>query len=223
MLDAREMGAPMRTEVYGLFAACIPQAGRDRFAKLPLRKRQGLVPDFMCDMQWAGKGPCVDQLLELKTLHHTANTYPPNAGRRCAAVERRAVQVPNEDARKAQNMDRQYCGTGSEQAGPVEAKLRSFGDIRALVFSTWGEASPDVHALLRALVDVGMHRHFRSMRVKDANEARGPLMWLLRRRWGMCTVRESARLLLARLELVGRGAEQAVGYRLPPGLWRMSG
>ena len=45
--DAEEMGIRIRTEVYGLFAACMPQQGGTRAAALPARKRQGLVPDFM--------------------------------------------------------------------------------------------------------------------------------------------------------------------------------
>ena len=49
---AREMGARLEPEVYGLFAPCIPQAGRNRLDSLPMRKRLGLVPDFVSHLQW---------------------------------------------------------------------------------------------------------------------------------------------------------------------------
>ena len=43
----------------------------------------------------------------------------------------------------------------------------------------------------------------------DQDSAVGCLAWLLRRRWGMCALRESARLKLERLAFVGRGADAA--------------
>ena len=95
----------------------------------------------------------------------------------------------------------------------MEAKLRSYGDLFTLVFGAWGEASADVHALVSALADVGMHRHYKSMRMKGPLEARSVLVWMLRRRWGMTALRENAHLLLARLEYVGRGAMAAAARR----------
>ena len=67
--DAREMGVPVQPDVYGLFAASIPQEGRRRFEELPKRKRQGLVPDMLCTLSWDGVGPARRLLFELKTLH----------------------------------------------------------------------------------------------------------------------------------------------------------
>ena len=51
------------------------------------------------------------------------------------------------------------------------------------------------------------------MRTDSPAAAKGALAWLLRRRWGMCALRENARLLLARLTYVGRGAAAAVQRR----------
>ena len=51
------------------------------------------------------------------------------------------------------------------------------------------------------------------MRSEDPSAARGALAWLLRRRWGMCALRENARLFLARLTYVGRGATAAIHRR----------
>jgi len=71
--DAREMAVRLRTEVYGLFAACLPQHSRS-LGGMPPRKRQGLVPDFMFTV--ALDGPERELLFELKTLHVGTSTYP---------------------------------------------------------------------------------------------------------------------------------------------------
>ena len=73
----------------------------------------------------------------------------------CNAVDRRARAVPAEYATKARSVDQRFCGTFPEQQGPVELRLRSYGDVKALVFGTWGEASTDVHSLLTACADSG--------------------------------------------------------------------
>ena len=105
--DAKDAGVPVRPEVYGLFAACIPQHSRRLFDKLPVRKRQGLVPDLELTLQWDGAGPERPLLFEFKTLHHAASTYP-HADGRCKAVNRRARALPAEYCRKARAVDRNY-------------------------------------------------------------------------------------------------------------------
>jgi hypothetical protein len=69
--DMREMQIRATTEVYGLFAALIPQAGRALLDSQPKRKRQGLVPDFLV---YAPEGPNRTCLMELKTLHFGTST-----------------------------------------------------------------------------------------------------------------------------------------------------
>ena len=114
--DMREMQARATTEVFGLFAPCIPQAGRARIEGETVRKRQGLIPDFMLYTSWDGpEQPC---LMELKTLHFGTSTYAPDT-RRCEAVARRARTLPNEYAAKARDTDRKYCGTLPTEDGPV--------------------------------------------------------------------------------------------------------
>ena len=66
--DAKEMGARCRVEVFGLFAACLPQAGRAQAGDMPARKRQGMVPDFLFTLPF--DVPEGDLLIELKTLRH---------------------------------------------------------------------------------------------------------------------------------------------------------
>ncbi len=213
--DAREMGVPVLPEVYGLFAACIPQRGRHRFNALPLRKRQGLVPDMRLTMQWQGSGPARDILLEVKTLHFAHTTYPTPVGAaaRCHAVARRAAAIPGEYSTKARKVDRLYCGTAEGSTGPVEARLRNYDPVKSIVFGAFGEASKDVHDLLSALARAGAMRHHRDMLVCGPAEAIGPLAWLLKRRWGVLAARENARLLLSRLQFVGRGAAEAASRR----------
>ena len=106
-----------------------------------------------------------------------------------------------------------HCGTGHGFLGHVEAKHRSHGPVKGLVFGAWSEASPDAHALLSAAIDVGARRHWRSMACTSAADARGALAWLLHRRWGVTAARENARLLLSRLSYVGAGAEAAAARR----------
>ena len=204
--DAREMSFRLREEVYGLFAACIPQAGRAQADGMHLRKRQGLVPDFL--VHAALDGPERPLLFELKTLHYGSSTYTP-AEARCHAVATRASALPAEYTNKARMVDRRFCNTSTGDVGPVEAKLRTFEPVRGIVFGAWGEASPVVSKLLTLMAKSGALRHWRSMRCSDPAHAVGVVAWLLRRRWGLTALRENARLKLDRLTHVGHGAVAA--------------
>ena len=209
--DAREMHVRLRTEVYGLFAASIPQAARAQADRLSARKRQGLVPDFM--LYAPLDGPERALLVELKALHYGSATYPQRAAARCNAVARRAGALPAEYARKARQIDQQYCGTARGQVGPMAAKLLTFEPVRGIVFGAWGEASPTATKLLSLMSEMGAERHWRGMRCEDSSRARGAIAWMLRRRWGLTALREAARLKLDRLEYVGSGAMAAVERR----------
>ena len=205
--DAKEMHVRMRPEVYGLFAASIPQAGRGGIDAMPARKRQGLVPDFLL---WAAfDGPERPLLFELKTLHYGRTTYPQHDMARCGAVARRANALATEYATKAREVDRRFCGTVNGHVGPVETRLRAFEPVRGLVFGAWGEASPHVTKLLALAARTGAERHWRGMRCEEPSRAIGAIAWLLRRRWGLTALREAARLKLDRLEWAGAGAVAA--------------
>ena len=193
-----------------MFAASIPQAGRARSSRLPARKRQGLVPDFLFTL--ALDGPERELLFELKTLHAGPATYPSSV-HRCGAVARRARALPAEYAAKARHVDQRFCGTPADATGPVETKLRTFDPVRGLVFGAWGEASPDVERLLSAFCRSGAQHHWRGMQAESASNAQGVLAWMLRRRWGMTALREAARLKLERLEFVGPGSVAAADRR----------
>jgi len=207
--DMQEMHLRASTEVYGLFAALIPQAGRARLDSEPARKRQGLVPDFLIS---APEGTSQACLAELKTLHFGSSTYPPSQ-QRCDAVRCRARTLDGEYAAKARSIDERYCGTPQGEVGPVRRQLQSYGSVKGLVFGAWGEASSDTHALLHTLARQGARVRWRDMGCPDEASAIGCLAWLLRRRWGLTALRENARLKLDRLAFVGRGAAQAADRR----------
>ena len=214
--DLREMGVRARTEVYGLFAAVIPQASRDELSRWPARKRQGLVPDFIIALPESGQSPtdAHDELFELKTLHHGTSTYPGSLTSRCGAVNRRSGALPGEAAAKARLIDTRYCGTPAGEIGPVTRRLAAYGPVRGLVFGHWAEASSNVEDLLSGCAHTGALKHWVGMRARDPTDAIGSLAWSLRRRWGMTAWRSAARLLLDRLEYVGRGSETARARRV---------
>ena len=208
--DAKEMGQHVNVEAYGLFAAVIPQGARQRLDELTPRTRHGLVPDFLMRLTLP-EVPAEDYLLELKVAHLSKTWYGPSlnlnlpagAAARLRAVKRRAEQVPRSYVAKAQKADQTYCGTPPGTVGPIEAKLRSYRHVIPLVFGAYGEASEGVQLLLSHLSECGAVRHWRRMKAKNATSAKGALVWLLRRRWGMTVLRENARLTLERLQYVG--------------------
>ena len=209
--SAREMGQHVVTEVYGLFAAVIPQAARTAIREaLRPRKRHGLVPDFLMRLALMPGTPPEEYLLELKVAHLCATWYRPSddhdaavTGATCAAVKRRADSVPREYVAKAQGADQTYCGTQPGTVGPIEQRLRLWERVVPLVFGAFGETSEGVETLIHALAEAGAERHWRRMKAKKKEHAKGALAWLLRRRWGMMAIRENARLTLDRLSYAG--------------------
>ena len=149
--SAREMGQEVAMEVYGLFAAHIPQHGRAAMRELSTRTRHGLVPDFMMWIR-LGRDPVKQYLLELKCAHLSPTWYAPKPwrlqeeaqGKSCLVVEKRAEKVAAEYVRKAQRTDQTYCGTAPGTVGPIEARLRTFDKTVPLVFGAFGEASAAV-------------------------------------------------------------------------------
>ena len=200
--DAREMGQYANTEIYGLFAAHIPQLGRQALNSLPPRKRHGLVPDFM--MRLEHENTTEDYLLELKVVHMSRSHYKlAPSEERCLAVKRRARNVPRDYVAKAQTADQKYCHTLPGTVGPIEQRLRNFTHVVPLVFGAYGEVNEGVETLLSQLAELGAKRHWRRMKATNHEVAKGAIAWLLRRRWGMTALRENARLTLDRLQFVG--------------------
>ena len=134
-----------RPEVYGLFAACIPQAGKSRADAQPARKRQGLVPDMMVTVPV--DGPERALLYEVKTLHFGTSTYGHDTKRR-EAVARRARALPQEYANKARHVDKKFCGLLFTDATCISS-IRKARTHHAAIRSEWrGEALNQLRILM---------------------------------------------------------------------------
>lgn len=126
----------------------------------------------------------------------------------------RAAALPGQYAAKAGTLDQHFSGTEGGQVGPVEARLQRFEPVPGLVFGAWGEASPDMEGLFHACVASGAARHWRGMQASNPKAARSGLLCLLRRRWGIASCREAARLTCDRLQLLCSGAATAEARRI---------
>ena len=73
-----------------------------------------------------------------------------------------------------------------------------------------------VEQLIDALAEAGADVHWRAMKAKKREEAKGALVWQLRRRWGMAAIRGNARLILDRMQFAeygGRADSQVAKMR----------
>ena len=75
--------------------------------------------------------------------------------------------------------------------------------VRGLVVGAYGEASADVHALLKLTAAKKAETAFKEMGARTPIEAEATLTLSLRRHWGLTFVREYARMRLARVCFVG--------------------
>merc|ERR1711907_811422 len=74
----------------------------------------------------------------------------------------------------------------------------------------YGEMGGYVDGLLELAADAGADKHGQSMRCRDPDTARGIILQVLRRSWGMAAFRENARLIVRRLGRVGDARASAV-------------
>ena len=106
------------------------------------------------------------------------------------AVAERAHRCAGEYLSAARAADRQYSAPGTN---PILDRLRSFGQTRGLAFGAYGEASPDVHALLTVAADGA----------RTQEEARSFIVSSLRRRLGLVICLEFARHRIRRVPYIG--------------------
>ena len=92
----------------------------------------------------------------------------------------------------------------------VGVKLASLGPVQPLVVGHYGEMGGFVDELLELAAVAGATKHRKSMRCRDPDVARGIIMQVLRRSWGMAAFRENARLIVRRLGRVGDARASAV-------------
>ena len=218
-------GIPIVCEVFNLFADCIPQAELARIQRG--RRRQAIVPDFKLR---GGRGES-DKLCELKFLSACVSRYPrdPRPRDNKRGVDRRADGLTEVYAKSAREVDWRHCGTprppvrrGGDalpprQLGPVETRLNSFGKVTGWVFGAWGECSQEVHQMVQKVAQARVqqadtlpgHRGlFKSREAELASQVSS-----VRRQLSFTAVREQARLLLDRLQLLGDGAREAAARR----------
>ena len=107
--DVQGHGMPCSCEVFGLFAPLLPQAARTEWLAAPVRKRQGLVPDFLVTLPQG-----MEALMELKVIGQGPSHYSRENVSRGSAVAARAESIPQEYRSKALRLDNQHCGVPQE-------------------------------------------------------------------------------------------------------------
>ena len=122
----------------------------------------------------------------------------------------RELRVQTEYEKHARSLDRRFYAQAVQggQVGPILTRLRSFGRVRGLVYGAYGEASADVHDLLRTAAHEMAERTWRLLGARSADEMRSFMVASARRRVGLAAVQAMARHRLARETYVG--ADRAV-------------
>lgn len=151
-----------------------------------------------------GALPFGRRLFDVKTIHGgTAHYYSAHAAdERAGAVRHREHTVNPDYLRHARYLDGQFhAGAGSP--GPVEQRLTSHTAVRGLVYGQYGEASADVHDLIRQAADALAEDQWRTLGARSQAELRGFLISRSRRRIGLAVVQAMARHRLARVPYIG--------------------
>ena len=146
-----------------------------------------------------------EALGELKCTGQTKRDYNQVTVRtRNKAVNQRAGRVHGEYHRKARKADERYNGfdhaaAGAGSMGPIQQRLTSFGQIRALVIGPRAECSSDLHGLVDAMAEVGAEASWRRMGARSVIGARGVIKSRLIRMIGINAARANATLKRERL------------------------
>ena len=163
------------------------------------RKRHSLVPDFKFPSGWEAEGEA--RLAELKVISCCRSHYAALlTGQEKSPVQAYADDQTSLYLTKARKADRDFVGVPEGQQGPVEARLRGYGEVTGLVFGAFGEASEGVHQFVQVVA---------KSRAAGGPGSVGPkgevakLVGQVRRLLGVTAVRAQARLLLERVHLVG--------------------
>ena len=130
------------------------------------------------------------------------------AAREAADAQAQAVWDNLQPATRNDDLDRAdpagvAVADSAPGTSPILDRLRSFGQTRGLVFGAYGEASPDVHALLTVAADGLAARQWGDMGARTQEEARSFIVSSLRRRLGLVICREFARHRIRRVPYIG--------------------
>ena len=115
--------------------------------------------------------------------------------------------------KKGDKIDTKYNGTTAGHIGPLEQRLRGFGDILCLVAGQYGEISQDLHDLLKKLASTkAQHTALLEGRpVSDSEQ--GLILHHLRRRLSVSIITAQSRCLLTRLNHMAPAAKEAAKKR----------
>ena len=153
-------GIPVDCEVYGLFSDLLPAALEEEGGELQWgRARQGKVPDFKFLLP-SPDGP-TPRLAELKVINASKTWYP--RGRAGKGTAQRVICLTAEYEKKLRDYDVRFHGAAPRQrgqpeppSGPLVARFRNLGALSEgqLVAGPWGDLSPHLHLLLKAVCRV---------------------------------------------------------------------
>eukprot|EP00040_Diaphanoeca_grandis_P005562 m.33404 g.33404 ORF g.33404 m.33404 type:complete len:294 (-) comp16814_c0_seq1:25-906(-) len=202
-------------EVYNIFASVMNPDARDSFNNHPYsgRQKQGLVPDIKANLP---NPISPETLIEIKGITLGAiYSNPPNihADTPRYATSKRASTINHEYITKAKKLDQLHHNANPDDIGPVEQKLRSYGQVLPATFGHFGEINKEFTTLLQTIAMTGATRDYRNMFVNTPTEASGILMWQLQRRIGSCIQNANATFMESRLQFVTAGAAAARGRR----------
>ena len=155
-------------------------------------------------------------VFDVKTIHGGGGAYLTARARdeQSGGVLERAHHVASDYLSHARRIDARLHGGASAAAAragraapppstAVADRLRVLGPVRPLVFGQYGEASPDVHAVIAAAAAVAARDGWARMGARTEAEARGFFAHVYRRRVGVGAVRAFARHRLGRVSMVG--------------------
>ena len=128
----------------------------------------------------------------LERAHHVSWDYLAHARRIDARLHAAAVLEATRAGRAA-----------PPESSPVVDRLRVIAPVRPLVFGQYGEASPDVHAIISVAAEAAGRRSWARAGARTEAEARAFFTHAFRRRVGVGTVRAFARHRLGRVSMIG--------------------
>ena len=148
--------------------------------------------------------------MDFKIMHVGSAHYQTHAARhqRGQAARARALQVSVQYVQKARKFDEEYNGVCAESVrlgaapGPLLSVLRRYRVVRGLIFGPYLDASDEVHELVAHIATVGATRDWRKMGARDVSEARGIILQLIFREWGIECARSSARMRIERIRFI---------------------
>ena len=128
-------------------------------------------------------------------------------------MDKRAAGLASYYKRELAKYDRRFHNTQGEETGPLVRLLQSFGKLEALVVGPWGNASKDLHQLIRTLAECRVAGRVRARGQEASDWELGQVMGQIRRALSLDAIRAQYLCLLARLCYLGEGAHAAADRR----------